>query len=125
MFKKLLFSGLIFSLLLNLFSAPVSMLIYELNQLAQTHGNERIQEFSITVCETSCSVQKTIQVEQQSPTQTEQNHRVSFQPLAFFFQKVDQYAFTNHGLLSPSYPLQNEGLPKHYSTSVFVPPRLV
>ena len=125
MFKKLLFSGLIFSLLLNLFSAPLSMLIYELNQLAQAHGNERIQEFSITVCETSCTVQKTIQLEQNSPAQTEQNQRISFQPLAFFFQKVDQAAAIAPGLLSPSHPLFNEGLPKHHSSAVFVPPRLV
>ncbi|GEM_PF-3620718 len=126
MLKKLLILAIVTGMLINLFSAPVSLLIYEVNKQIQAHGTTRYQVISMTVCEASCAIQKRFVVEQHIPAQPRSPLTISFNPLAFFWQPVQSPEMHPDLLLADLRIAPRQiGVPNHVIDLPFVPPRQV
>jgi hypothetical protein len=88
MLKRALILALVSGILINLFSTPIAMLVYEINQQVQVHGSSGYQEFAMTVCETSCAIQKRFVVEQHFPDDPLPPVSINFKPLALYWQHL-------------------------------------
>ena len=125
MWKRLVLSGLLFGLLLNFFSSPVAFLIFEINKQVQAHGNNLYQEVSLTLCETTCAIEEIIVIEQHYSTQAERPSRVSFNPLALYWENTEAFqlaALSKQHHLFWSHP---SGQTSGYTPDILDPPKEV
>ena len=124
MWKRLVLSGLIGGLLLNLFSTPIALMIYEINKQVQAYGSSHYQEVSLTVCETSCAIQERIVIEQHFSPEAERPVRISYNPLALYWEHQELPGFTSpEQQVNQLIPYQLGGQPTGYSPEILDPPK--
>ena len=124
MLKRLTIFTLVTAMLLNLFSAPVSMLIYEVNQQVQAYGNSPFEEISITICETTCTIQEKLAFQTREPIQAKRPLKVSFNPMALYLHPAEVWdASTGCAVDPPWNPVNNDFFTQDVNQSVFVPPQ--
>ena len=112
--------------ILNLFISPISILVYEVNQKIQAGSDNRFKEISITICTTSCTIQKTMMVEQSAQTQATPPVKVLANFLTVYWQDIDVFQFVDKWIFEKLKPhFIDPFIPGDFTNAVFVPPKVI